>query len=82
MVDVVKDIHQNHVIVLLSRCFADVDHVHIEVHTFIFTSLFDIDVVNGIVYLQFEYYTFELIRGVVLVDQDIHHPPKPPVEFF
>ena len=34
---------------LLSRCFVDVDHVHIEVHTFLFTSLFDIDVINGIV---------------------------------
>ena len=59
--DVAKDIHQNHVIVLLSRCFVDVDHVHLEVHTFLFTSLFDVDVVNGVVNLQFEYYIFELI---------------------
>ena len=66
--DVAKDIHQNHVIVLLSRCFVDVDHVYIEVHTLIFTSLFDVDVVNGIVNLQFEYYIFELIGRVVLVD--------------
>ena len=54
--DVAKDIHQNHGIVLLSRSFVDVDHVHIEVHTFLFTSLFDVDVLNGIVNLQFEYY--------------------------
>ena len=53
LVDVSKDTHQNHIVVLLSRCFVDVDHVHIEVHTFIFTSLFDVDVVNGIVNLQF-----------------------------
>ena len=66
--DVTKDIHQNHVIVLLSRCFVDVDQVHIEAHTSIFTSLFDVDVVNGIVNLQFEYYIFELIGRVVLVD--------------
>ena len=71
--DVTKDIHQNHVIVLLSRCFVDVDHVHIEAHTSIFTSLFDVDVVNGIVNLQFEYYIFELIGRVVLVDG---HPPS------
>ena len=51
----------------------DVDHVHIEVHTFLFTNLFDIDVVNGIVNLQFEYYIFELIAQVVLVDG---HPPS------
>ena len=44
------------------------DHVHIEVHTFLITSLFDADVVNGIVHLQFEYYIFELIGRVVLVD--------------
>ena len=44
------------------------DHVHIEVHRFLFTSLFDVDVVNGIVNLQFEYYIFELIGRVVLVD--------------
>ena len=56
--DVAKEIHQNHVIVLLSRRFVDVDHVHIEVHTFLFTSLFDVDVVNGIVNLQFEYVTY------------------------
>ena len=37
------------------------DHVHIEGHTFLFTSLFDVDVVNGIVNLRFEYYIFELI---------------------
>ena len=71
--DVAKDIHQNHVMVLLSRCFVDVDHVHIKVHTFIFTSLFDVDVVNGIVNLQFECCIFEL----VLLDEwfwwmDIH----------
>ena len=66
--EVAKDIHQNHVIILLSRCFVDVDHVHIEVHTFIFTSVLDVDVVNGIVNLQFEYYIFELIGRVVLVD--------------
>ena len=71
--DVAKDIHQNHVIVLLSRCFDEVDHMHIEVHTFIFTSLFDIDVVNGIVNLQFEFYIFELIGRVILVDG---HPPS------
>jgi len=58
---------------LFSRCFVDVDHVHIEVHTFLFTNLFDIDVVNGIVNLQFEYYIFELIGQVVLVDG---HPPS------
>ena len=66
--DVAKDIHQKHVIVLLYRCFVDVDHVHIEVQTFIFTSLFDVDVVNGMVNFQFEYYIFELIGPVVLVD--------------
>ena len=71
--DVAKDIHQNHGIVLLSRCFADVDHVHIEVHTFLFTSLFDVDVLSGIVNLQFEYYIFGLIGRVVLVDG---HPPS------
>ena len=71
--DVAKDIHQNHVIVLLSRCFVDVDHVHLEVHTFLFTSLFDVDVVNGVLNLQFEYYIFELIGRVVLVDG---HPPS------
>ena len=73
--DVTKDIHQNHVIVLLSRCFVDVDHVHIEVHTFLFTSLFDVDVVNGIVNLHFEYYVFEFnnwTRGL-MVDG---HPPS------
>ena len=46
---------------LLSRCFVDVSHVHIdlEVHTFLFTNfIFDIDVVNGIVTLQFEYYIY------------------------
>ena len=59
--DVAKNIHQNHGIVLLSRCCVDVDHVHIEVHTFIFTSLFDVDAVNGIVNLQFEYCIFELV---------------------
>ena len=37
-----KDIHQNH----LSRCFVDAGHVRIEVHPFLFTSLFDVDVVN------------------------------------
>ena len=47
--DVVREIHQNHLIVLLSRCFVAVDHVHIEVHTFLFTNLFVGDVVNGIV---------------------------------
>ena len=71
--DVAKDIHQNPVIVLLSRCFVEVDHMHIEVDMFIFTSLFDIDVVNGIVNLQFEYYIFELIGRVILVDG---HPPS------
>ena len=46
---VAKNIHQNHGIVLLSRCFVDVDlGVHIEVHTFLFISLFDVDVLNGI----------------------------------
>ena len=58
--------------VLLSRCFVDVDLVHIEVHTFLFISLFDVDVLNGIVNLQFEYYIFGLIERVVLVDG---HPP-------
>ena len=68
---------RTNVIVLLSRCFVGVDHVHIEVHTFIFTSLFD--VVNGIVNLQFEYYIFEfIIARVVLVDG---HPPSTK-EFF
>ena len=72
--DVAKNIHQNHGIVLLSRCFVDVDHgVHIEVHTFLFISLFDVDVLNGIVNLQFEYYIFGLIGRVVLVDG---HPPS------
>ena len=71
--DVANEIHQNHVIVLLSRCFVDVDHVYIAVHTFLFTCLFDVDVVNGIVNLQFEYYIFELIGRVVLVDG---HPPS------
>ena len=71
--DVAKDIHQNHVIVLLSRCFVGVDHVHLGVHTFLFTSLFDVDVVNGVVNLQFQYYIFELIGRVVLVDG---HPPS------
>ena len=66
--DVANEIHQNHVIVLLSRCFVDVDHVYIEVHTFLFTCLFDVDVVNGIVNLQ-----FELIGRVVLLDG---HPPS------
>ena len=47
--------------------FVDVYHVHIKVHTLIFTSVFDVDVVNGIVNLQFEYYIFELIGRVVLV---------------
>ena len=47
--DVAKDI------VLLFRCFVDVDHVSIEVHTFLFTSLFDVDVVNGIVSLSTKY---------------------------
>ena len=56
--DVSKDIHQNHVIVLLSRCFVDVDHVHIEVQTFLFTCLFDVDVLNGIADLQFDYVTY------------------------
>ena len=56
--DVAKDIHHNHVIVLLSRCFVHVDHVHIEVHTFLFTSLFDFDVVKRIFNSQFEYYIF------------------------
>ena len=67
--DVAKDIHQNHGIVLLSRCFVDVDHVHIEVHTFLFISLLDVDVLNGIL----EYYIFGLIGRVVLVDG---HPPS------
>ena len=58
--------------VLLSGCFVDVDHVHIEVHTY-FTNLLDIDVVNAIVNLQFEHYIFELIGRVVLVDG---HPPS------
>ena len=71
--DVAEDIHQNHGIVLLSRCFVDVDHVHIEVHTFLFINLFDVDVLNGIVNLQFEYYIFGLIGRVVLVDG---HPPS------
>ena len=66
--DVAREIHQNHLIVLLSRCFVDVDHVHIEVHTFLFTNLFVADVVNGIVNLQFEYYIFELLGRVNLVD--------------
>ena len=66
--DVAKEIHQNHLILLLSRCFVDVDHVHIEVHTFLFTNLFVVDVVNGIVNLQFEYYIFELLGRVNLVD--------------
>ena len=39
LVDVAKDIHQNHVIVLLSRCFVDVDHVHIEIHLFFIYQL-------------------------------------------
>ena len=42
--------------------------LHIEVHTFLFTSLFDADVVNGILNLQYEYYIYELIGRVVLVD--------------
>ena len=73
LVDVVKDIHQNHVIVLLSKWFIDVDYVHIEVPTFLFTSLFNVDVVNEIVNLKFEYYIFELIGRVVLADG---HPPS------
>ena len=72
MVDVAKHIHQNHVTMPLSRCFVDVDHVHIEVHPFLLTSLFDIDVVNGIVNLQIEY-LYKLIGQVVLVDG---HPPS------
>ena len=47
--------------------------MHIEVHTFLFTSLFDVDIVNGIVNLKFGYYIFELIGLVVLVDG---HPPS------
>ena len=77
LVYVAKDIHQNHGIVLLSRCFVEVDHVHIEVHTFLFTSLFDVDVLNGIVKLQFEYYIFGLIGRVVLVDG---HPRAPSIK--
>ena len=68
-----KDIYQNHVIVLLSKWFIGVDYVHIEVPTFLFTSLFNVDVVNGIVNLKFEYYIFWLIGRVVLVDG---HPPS------
>ena len=70
LVDVAQDIHLSHIIVQFCRCFVDVDHMHIEEHTFIFTSLFVVDVVNGIFFvnLQFEYYIFELIGWVVLVD--------------
>ena len=72
--DVAKEIHQNHVIVLLSRCFVDVDHVYIEVHTFLFTSLFDVDVVNGIVNLQFSPLCFDsCIPWIILSTTNKYH---------
>ena len=42
-------------------------HVHTEVRTFLFTSKFDVDAVNGIGNLQFEYYIFALIGRVVFL---------------